>query len=110
VVGRGGPDALVRRRGGQAALNLARELAHAGILDELDVELIGAPLEVIDRAEDRQLFKDCVEAAGLRVPRSRTITSIDDVEGLMTPAVVRPAFTLGGHGGGFAFTPDELYL
>src|SRR3954471_3081460 len=109
VLRRERPDAVLPTMGGQTALNLARELARAGVLDELDVELIGAPLEVIDRAEDRQLFKDCVERAGLRVPRSRTITSLDDHAGLMTPAVVRPAFTLGGHGGGFAFTEDELH-
>src|SRR6478752_5986397 len=94
VLGRERPDALLPTMGGQTALNLARELAHAGILDELGVELIGAPLDVIDRAEDRQLFKDCVERAGLRVPRSRTITRLDDVECRVTPAVVRQACTL----------------
>src|SRR4051794_32684931 len=108
VLGRERPDALLPTMGGQTALNLARELAHAGILDELGVELIGAPLDVIDRAEDRQLFKDCVERAGLRVPRSRTVTSLDDTAGLMTPAVVRPAFTLGGHRGGVAVSQDQL--
>jgi carbamoyl-phosphate synthase large subunit len=108
VLRRERPDALLPTMGGQTALNLARELAHAGVLDDLGVELIGAPLHVIDRAEDRQLFKECVERAGLRVPRSRTVTALDQLEGLMTPAVVRPAFTLGGHGGGFAETADEL--
>jgi carbamoyl-phosphate synthase large subunit len=108
VLERERPDALLPTMGGQTALNLARELAHAGILDDLGVELIGAPLHVIDRAEDRQLFKDCVERAGLRVPRSRTVTALDQIAGLMTPAVVRPAFTLGGHGGGFAETGEEL--
>src|SRR5690242_18245027 len=109
VLRRERPDALLPTMGGQTALNLARELAHAGILEELGVELIGAPLHVIDRAEDRQLFKECVESTGLRVPRSRTVTSADDLAGLATPAVVRPAFTLGGHGGGFAETEDELH-
>jgi carbamoyl-phosphate synthase large subunit len=108
VLRRERPDAVLPTMGGQTALNLARELARAGILDELDVELIGAPLDVIDRAEDRQLFKDCVERAGLRVPKSQTVTSVDGLHGIMTPAVVRPAFTLGGHGGGFAETEDEL--
>jgi carbamoyl-phosphate synthase large subunit len=108
VLRRERPDAVLPTMGGQTALNLARELARAGILDELDVELIGAPLDVIDRAEDRQLFKDCVERAGLRVPKSQTVTSADGLHGIMTPAVVRPAFTLGGHGGGFAETEDEL--
>jgi carbamoyl-phosphate synthase large subunit len=109
VLHRERPDALLPTMGGQTALNLARELAQAGILDELGVELIGAPLDVIDRAEDRQLFKECVEQAGLRVPRSRTVTSVDELQGIGVPAVVRPAFTLGGHGGGFAETVDELH-
>jgi carbamoyl-phosphate synthase large subunit len=94
--------------GGQTALNLARELAQSGLLDELGVELIGAPLDVIDRAEDRELFKRCVELAGLRVPKSQTVTSSDELHGIRAPAVVRPAFTLGGHGGGFAETEEEL--
>jgi carbamoyl-phosphate synthase large subunit len=108
VLRRERPDALLPTMGGQTALNLARELAQSGLLDELDVELIGAPLEVIDRAEDRELFKRCVEAAGLRVPKSQTVTSSDALHGITAPAVVRPAFTLGGHGGGFAENDDEL--
>jgi carbamoyl-phosphate synthase large subunit len=108
VLRRERPDALLPTMGGQTALNLARELAHAGVLEELGVELIGAPLHVIDRAEDRGLFRDCVETAGLRVPHSRVVTSPGDLAGLSTPAVVRPAFTLGGHGGGFAETEAEL--
>jgi carbamoyl-phosphate synthase large subunit len=110
VLRRERPDAVLPTMGGQTALNLARELAHAGILDELGVELIGAPLDVIDRAEDRQLFKNCVERAGLRVPKSQVVTSLDELRGIGAPAVVRPAFTLGGHGGGFAFTDEQLQL
>src|SRR5947208_4707495 len=102
VLERERPDALLPTMGGQTALNLARSLAQAGILDDLGVELIGAPLDVIERAEDRQLFKECVERAGLRVPKSQTVTSIDDLRGVTAPAVVRPAFPLGRHGGGFA--------
>ncbi len=102
------PDALLPTMGGQTALNLARELATAGILEELGVELIGAKLDVIERAEDRLLFKEAVESCGLKVPTSTIVTSLDDLEGVATPAVVRPAFTLGGHGGGFANTPEEL--
>ena len=108
VLRRERPDALLPTMGGQTALNLARELARSGLLEELGVELIGAPLDVIDRAEDRQLFKECVERAGLRVPKSQTVTSAVELHGIMAPAVVRPAFTLGGHGGGFVETPDEL--
>jgi carbamoyl-phosphate synthase large subunit len=102
------PHALLPTMGGQTALNLARELATAGILDELGVELIGARLDVIERAEDRLKFKDAVESCGLAVPHSTIVTEAEQVEGIALPAVVRPAFTLGGHGGGFAFTPDEL--
>ena len=108
VLRRERPDALLPTMGGQTALNLARELAQSGLLDELGVELIGAPLDVIDRAEDRELFKRCVEGVGLRVPRSQTVTSSEQLHGMTAPAVVRPAFTLGGHGGGFAENEDEL--
>jgi len=108
VLRRERPDALLPTMGGQTALNLAQELAQAGVLDELGIELIGARLDVIQRAEDRQLFKDAVESCGLRVPSSAIVTSLDQLEGIMTPCVIRPAFTLGGHGGGFASTPEEL--
>jgi len=102
------PDALLPTMGGGTALNLARELAESGVLDELGIELIGARLDAIQRAEDRQLFKEAVESCGLQVPRSIAITDISQLEGIPAPAVVRPAFTMGGHGGGFAFTDDEL--
>ena len=108
VLRRERPDALLPTMGGQTALNLARELAQSGILDELGIELIGANLEVIQRAEDRQLFKHAVESCNLKVPTSRIVNDLDDVDAIALPAVVRPAFTLGGHGGGFATTPDEL--
>jgi carbamoyl-phosphate synthase large subunit len=102
------PDALLPTMGGQTALNLARDLATSGVLDELGIELIGAKLDAIERAEDRLKFKEAVESCGLQVPRSRIVTSLDDLEGVAVPAVVRPAFTLGGHGGGFAHTAEEL--
>jgi carbamoyl-phosphate synthase large subunit len=108
VLARERPDALLPTMGGQTALNLARELAEAGVLDELGVELIGAPLDVIARAEDRELFRTAVQSVGLRVPRSRVVTDVTQLAGLTTPAVVRPAFTLGGHGGGFSETRKEL--
>ena len=108
VLGRERPDALLPTMGGQTALNLAQELAQAGILDELGVELIGAPLDVIRRAEDRQLFRDAVHSVGLRTPNSRIVTDVSQLAGLATPAVVRPAFTLGGHGGGFVETTEQL--
>ncbi len=108
VLRRERPDALLATMGGGTALNLARELQQGGILDELGIELIGARIDAIQRAEDRELFKSTVEGCGLRVPTSRIVTSTDDLAGISLPAVVRPAFTLGGHGGGFADTPEQL--
>jgi carbamoyl-phosphate synthase large subunit len=108
VLRRERPDALLPTMGGGTALNLARELAESGILEELGIELIGARLDAIQRAEDRLLFKQAVESCGLRVPQSKVVTSLDEIEGIPVPAVVRPAFTLGGHGGGFANTREQL--
>ena len=102
VLERERPDALLPTLGGQTALNLAVALAEAGVLDELGVELIGAPVEVIHRAEDREQFREAVRSCGLDVPASRIVTSLGELGGVALPAVVRPAFTLGGHGGGFA--------
>src|SRR6266511_3123605 len=103
------PDALLPTMGGQTALNLARELAESGVLAELGIELIGAPVEVIRRAEDRELFREAVRSVGLQVPESRIVTGVDGLGGISLPAVIRPAFTLGGHGGGFVETIDQLY-
>src|SRR3954451_17468459 len=100
------PDALLPTMGGQTALNLARELAHDGVLDELGIELIGARLEAIERAEDRLKFKEAVESSGLKVPKSAIVTSVEELEGLMVPAVVRPSFTLGLHFCGFSNTEE----
>ena len=108
VLRRERPDALLPTMGGQTALNLARELHAAGILADLGIELIGANVDAIARAEDRELFKQAVEGCGLRVPTSRIVTSPSDLAGVALPAVVRPAFTLGGHGGGFAETVEQL--
>ncbi len=108
VLERERPDALLPTIGGQTALNLSLKLVEAGVLDALGVELIGAGLEAISRAEDRELFREAVRSVGLRVPTSRIVTSLGDLGGVSLPAVVRPAFTLGGHGGGFANTPEEL--
>ncbi len=102
VLARERPDALLPTLGGQTALNLAVSLAEAGVLDELGVELIGAPVEVIRRAEDREEFRRAVLSCGLEVPASRIVTSLAELDGISLPAVIRPAFTLGGHGGGFA--------
>jgi carbamoyl-phosphate synthase large subunit len=109
VLERERPDALLPTLGGQTALNLARRLAEEGVLDDLGVELIGASFEAIRRAEDRGLFRETMESVGLRVPASRVVTGIAEApHDLSFPVVLRPAFTLGGHGGGTATTPAEL--
>jgi carbamoyl-phosphate synthase large subunit len=108
VLRRERPDALLPTMGGGTALNVTRELHGSGVLHELGIELIGADMDAINRAEDRELFKATVESCGLKVPTSRIVTSLDDLEGVSLPAVVRPAFTLGGHGGGFADTAEQL--
>ncbi|MBA2476408.1 MAG: carbamoyl-phosphate synthase large subunit, partial [Actinobacteria bacterium] len=110
VLRRERPDALLPTLGGQTALNLALELGAAGVLDELGVELIGAGLEAIRRAEDRESFRATMRGIGLRVPESRIMTSLAGLDDVALPAVIRPAFTLGGHGGGFAETRAELAL
>src|SRR6266536_3565639 len=108
VLDRERPDALLPTMGGQTALNLTLELVGAGVLDALGVELIGAGLDAIKRAEDRELFREAVRGVGLRVPSSKIVTSVAELGGVSLPAVVRPAFTLGGHGGGFVSTVEEL--
>src|SRR5512132_3845856 len=79
VLARERPDALLPTMGGQTALNLARELAHEGVLEELGVELIGAPVDVIERAEDREEFREAVKSVGLRVASSRIVMDVDEL-------------------------------
>ena len=109
VLARERPDALLPTLGGQTALNIASELVREGVLDELGIELIGAGEEAIRRAEDRELFRETMRSVGLRVPESTIVTAPEEIpDDLSFPVVLRPAFTLGGHGGGIAETPSEL--
>ena len=101
------PDALLPTLGGQTALNVAVELHDSGTLAEHGVELLGASVAAIRRAEDRLEFREVVVAAGLRVPLSEVVTDGCSLPGIL-PAIVRPAFTLGGSGGGIARTRAEL--
>ncbi|MCG2709286.1 MAG: carbamoyl phosphate synthase large subunit, partial [Thermodesulfovibrionales bacterium] len=105
------PDALLPTMGGQTALNLAVELAESGALEKYKVELIGAKLHAIKKAEDRQLFKDAMKSIGLEVPESAAVTSMEEgfsiIERIGFPAILRPAFTLGGTGGGIAYNMEE---
>ncbi|HOT23456.1 MAG TPA: carbamoyl-phosphate synthase large subunit [Thermoleophilia bacterium] len=106
------PDALLPTLGGQTALNLATELDEAGVLDLWEVETIGADIAAIRRAEDREAFRAAMEEIGLRVPRSVIVRSLAEAEAaadeLGLPLVVRPAYTLGGRGGGIAHDGDAL--
>jgi carbamoyl-phosphate synthase large subunit len=112
IIERERPDALLPTVGGQTAINLAVDLAEAGVLEEFDVELIGARLDALKVAEDRQLFKDAMEEIGLHVPESGVASSVDEALEIAKrtgfPAILRPSFTLGGAGGGIAYNVDEL--
>jgi carbamoyl-phosphate synthase large subunit len=114
IIERERPDALLPTLGGQTALNLAKALHDDGTLERFAVELIGADYDAIHRAEDREAFRNTMEGAGLRVPWSRIVTSVGEVErglaegSIELPAIVRPAFTLGGQGGGVGATEAEL--
>jgi carbamoyl-phosphate synthase large subunit len=106
------PDSLLPTMGGQTALNLAKALAEQGILAKHNVKLIGASLEAINKAEDRKLFKEAMERIGLELPRSGIATTMDEARELVKttgfPAIIRPSFTLGGTGGGIAYTPEQF--
>ncbi len=106
------PDAIVPGLGGQTGLNLAVQLAKKGVLEECQVEILGTSFESIERAEDRELFKDLCESLGEPVLRSEITTSVEEAvdaaNAIGYPVVLRPAFTLGGTGGGFADDEEEL--
>ena len=108
------PDAVLSTMGGQTALNVSSQLAEAGILSQFGVELIGASLETIQRAEDRDLFRETMKRAGLECPRARMVDNIEQartaLEETGLPAIVRPSFTLGGSGGGVAYNREEFDL
>lgn len=124
VIQRERPDALLPTLGGQTGLNLATQLAERGVLDEFDVKLLGTPLSSIKQAEDRELFRDLMRAIRQPVPESFIVESEEQLEALLDtmvpdvdgrlidfpyPRIVRPAFTLGGTGGGIAHNADELW-
>ncbi len=110
--GRGGVFAVLPTVGGQTALNLAVDLADSGVLERFGVELIGAKLEAIKKAEDRLLFKDAMAKIGLDMPRSQLVNNVGDgltfAAKIGFPCVIRPSFTLGGSGGGIAYNREEL--
>ncbi|HTU46924.1 MAG TPA: carbamoyl-phosphate synthase large subunit [Bryobacteraceae bacterium] len=106
------PDALLSTVGGQTALNLAVDLAEAGVLEKYSVELIGAKIDAIKKAEDRLLFKDAMRKIGLDMTQSQLVNNIEAgikfAERMGYPIILRPSFTLGGTGGGIAYNREEL--
>ena len=108
------PDSILSGLGGQTSLNLCMQLAHSGFLEKHNVRLLGSSKEAIDKAEDRQLFKDTMASIGQPCIPSSVVTTVeaalDFAETIGYPVIVRPAFTLGGSGGGIASTRDELML
>jgi carbamoyl-phosphate synthase large subunit len=112
IIERERPDGLLPTLGGQTGLNLAMDLAYAGVLDKYEVKSLGTPIETIQIAEDRELFKQMLINIGEPVPRSTTITNLEEAgnvaKDIGLPLVVRPAYTLGGTGGGIVATQEEL--
>jgi len=112
IIAKERPDALLPTMGGQTALNTALTLERSGVLARYGVELIGARADVIDKAEDRQKFRNAMDAIGLESPRSRAVTSLEDAleaqAEIGLPAIIRPSFTLAGTGGGIAYNLEEF--
>lgn len=107
------PCAILPTVGGQTGLNCALALAKRGILEKYNVELIGASIEAIHKAEDRMLFQKSMEKIGLQTPRNAIVKTLEEakvvLEKLGLPAIIRPSFTMGGAGGGVAYTEEEYY-
>ena len=106
------PDALLPNLGGQTGLNLACELKAQGVLDKYNVEVIGVNLEAIQKGEDREIFKETMKKIGIDMPRSGIAHTFAEAEKIVNeigyPVVVRPAYTMGGAGGGFCYNIEEL--
>ncbi|CAA2140207.1 carbamoyl-phosphate synthase large subunit [Hyphomicrobium sp. ghe19] len=113
IIAKERPDAILPTMGGQTALNTALALHKQGILHKYGVELIGAKAEAIDKAEDRQLFREAMREIGLETPRSELVNSRDEATAALEivglPAIIRPSFTLGGTGGGIAYNREEYF-
>ncbi len=108
------PDAFLPTLGGQTGLNTAIKAAEMGVLEKYNVEMIGASVEAIQKAEDRELFRDAMNRINLKIPESGFATNMHEVEEVAArigfPIIVRPSFTLGGTGGGVAYNPEELAI
>ncbi len=106
------PDALLPNLGGQSALNLCSDLAKEGILDKYDVKVIGVQVDAIERGEDRQVFKDTMDSLGIEMARSEIAHTVEEAVDIASrlgyPCVLRPAYTMGGTGGGLVYNIEEL--
>ena len=112
IVAREKPDALLPNLGGQSGLNLSSELYHAGVLDEHGVRVIGVQIDAIHRGEDREAFKQTMNSLGIEMPRSEIAHTLKEAEAIVEhiglPCVIRPAYTMGGTGGGLVYNMEEF--
>jgi len=112
IIAKERPDALLPNLGGQSGLNLSSELSRTGVLEEYGVQLIGVSVDAIERGEDRLAFKATMEKLGIEMPRGKTVNTLEDAEAaaedLGYPVVIRPAYTMGGTGGGLVYNIEEL--
>ncbi len=112
IIAKERPDALLPNLGGQTGLNLSSELAQKGILEKYGVQIIGVKQDAIERGEDRQIFKDTMASLGIETPRSEIIYNLEQAEDVVKriglPCVIRPAYTMGGTGGGLVYNMDEF--
>jgi carbamoyl-phosphate synthase large subunit len=112
IIAKERPDALLPNLGGQSGLNLSSELHRLGVLEQYGVKIIGVNVDAIQRGEDRLIFKETMNRLGIDMPRSETVDSVDGAErvaeGLGFPVVIRPAYTMGGTGGGLVYNREEL--
>jgi carbamoyl-phosphate synthase large subunit len=112
IIAKERPDALLPNLGGQSGLNLSSELAKLGILEKYGVKVIGVEIDAIERGEDREIFKATMKGLGIDMPKSKTVYTVEEAEKVATelgyPVVVRPAYTMGGTGGGLVYNVEEL--
>jgi len=112
IIAKERPDALLPNLGGQSGLNLSSSLAQAGVLDKYDVKVIGVQIDAIKRGEDRKAFKETMDSLGIEMPRSKLAYNVKEAEEIAAelgfPLVIRPAYTMGGTGGGFVYNMEEL--
>ncbi|MBN2448994.1 MAG: carbamoyl-phosphate synthase large subunit [Lentisphaeria bacterium] len=112
IIAKERPDALLPNLGGQSGLNLSSELHRSGVLEKYSVKVIGVQPDAIERGEDREAFKATMRKLGIELPRSEVVTTVEDAERVAAeigyPVVIRPAYTMGGTGGGFVYNVEEL--